>query len=101
MKPAKNSTISLSDDKEILSLMILKVYNIIISSRNFVTNCWSKNLLFVKITEYFTIILFDYQCIINLCFIKTVLQKTCHSNYMKRKIQKFMKITWKLENIKI
>ena len=46
MAPAKNSAISLSDDEEILSLVILKVSNTIALCKNFVTNGWSKNLFF-------------------------------------------------------
>ena len=48
MAPAKNSAISLSDDEEILSLVILKVSNTIALCKNFVTNGWSKNLIFLQ-----------------------------------------------------
>ena len=71
-KPAKNFTILLSDDEEILSLMVLEVSNTAVLSGNFVTNGWSKNVLFVVIKEYFKIILFDYQRFNNLPFIKAV-----------------------------
>ena len=48
MAPAKNSAISLSDDEEILSLVILKVSKTIALCKNFVTNGWSKNLFFLQ-----------------------------------------------------